>query len=65
VSSCRCPHGGGDCLLRKENRKLRRLVKFLGKELHRLELKTALAEKPIPFKEVLGEFLSTEEGRRA
>ena len=51
--------------LKTENKKLKRLVKFLQDELKTLELKTALDGEAIPLKEIVEEFTSTAEGRRA
>ncbi len=51
--------------LKTENRKLKKLVKFLKDELRALELKTALNEKAVPLKEMVEEFTSTPEGKRA
>ncbi len=48
-----------------ENRKLKKLVQFLKDELRALELRTALDEKAIPLKEMVEEFTSTPEGKRA
>jgi len=48
-----------------ENRKLKKLVRFLKDELRALELKTALDEKAVPLKEMVEVFTSTPEGKRA
>ena len=48
-----------------ENRKLRKLVKFLKNELRALELKTALDEKAVPLKEMIKEFTSIPEGGKS
>lgn len=51
--------------LRVENRKLERLVEFLRNEVKSLELKTALSEKAMPLREMVKEFTSTPEGKKA
>ncbi len=51
--------------LRVENMKLKRLVEFLRNEIKSLELKTALSEKAISLREMVGEFTSTPEGKKA
>ena len=51
--------------LKTENKKLKRLVKFLQNELKSLELKTALDGEAIPLKEIVEEFTSTAEGKRS
>jgi ribosome-binding protein aMBF1 (putative translation factor) len=51
--------------LKTENKKLKRLVKFLQDELKSLELKAALDGDAIPLEEIVGEFTSTAEGKRA
>ena len=51
--------------LKTENKKLNRLVKLLQNEIKSLELKTALDGDAIPLKEIVEEFTSTAEGRRA
>jgi DNA-binding XRE family transcriptional regulator len=51
--------------IKTENKKLRKVISFLKQEMQSLELKTALDEKAIPFKEVVKEFTSTPKGKRA
>ncbi|NOZ67959.1 MAG: helix-turn-helix transcriptional regulator [Deferribacteres bacterium] len=51
--------------LKTENKKLKRLVKFLQDEIKTLELKAALDGEAIPLKEIVAEFTSTAEGKRA
>ncbi|MBI5408705.1 MAG: helix-turn-helix transcriptional regulator [Nitrospirae bacterium] len=51
--------------LKKESRKLKKLVEFLKTEIHSLELKTALSEKAVPLKKIIKEFTSTPAGRTA
>ncbi len=51
--------------LKTENKKLKKLVSFLEKEIGFLELKTALNEKAVPLKKLVKEFTSTPEGKAA
>ena len=51
--------------LKNENKKLKKLTEFLKNEVKSLELKTALTEKAVPLKKIVGEFTSTPEGKQA
>ncbi len=51
--------------LKKENRKLKELVEFHRKELHSLELKTALDAPAVSLADMVKELTSTPEGKQA
>jgi len=51
--------------LKSENKKLKKLVDFLRTEVKSLELKTALSEKAVSLKEMVGEFTTTPEGQKS
>jgi len=51
--------------LKTENKKLKKLIRFLKDEVRALELKTALDEKAVPLKKMVEEFTSTPEGKMA
>ena len=51
--------------LKSENRQLKKLVDFLRSEVKSLELKTALSEKAVPLKNMVGEFTATPEGQKS
>jgi len=51
--------------LEAENKKFKKLIAFLRSEIESLELNTATTEKALPLKEIVKEFTSTPEGKKA
>ena len=51
--------------LKAENKKLKKLVEFLKREVQSLDLKTALTAKAVPVKNIVRELTSTPEGKEA
>ncbi len=51
--------------LKSENKKSKKLITFLRSEIVSLELKTAATEKAVPLKDIVKEFTSTAEGKKA